>query len=187
MISADSSKPADDVCNTRIDETTLMSDFKDNEDFYEVTLTDQLGQAGQLTAPQAASALIRATPVKAVARKATCRCCKTRRCSGSSHVFRSHPGKAPDHRTGADQEDTEPGAKFWVPAGQDVVIGKGMRISGGLSLCRGPASNLRTQGEQNQHSSIQLWPSRPKRTIPSDCCLIGPPMVERVKKRAPPI
>ena len=120
------------VCNTRIDETTLMSNFKDNEDFYEVTLTDQLGQAGQLPAPQAASSLIRATPVKAVARKAA--------------VVAARPVavQVPVTFSVVIQERpliTEPAqikkirsleAKFWVPFGQDVVIGKGMRISGGL-------------------------------------------------------
>jgi hypothetical protein len=120
------------VCNTRIDETTLMSDFNDNENFYEVTLTDQLGQAGQLTASQSASAPIRATPVKAVAKKAV--------------VVAARPVavQVPVTFSVVIQEKpsiTEPAqikkirsldAKFWVPSGQDVAVGKGMRISGGL-------------------------------------------------------
>ena len=120
------------VCNTRIDETTLMSDFKDNEDFYEVTLTDQLGHAGQQTAPHAAPAPILATPVKAVARKAavvTARPISVQVPVTFSVVVQER-SMVTDPAQIKRLRSQEP--KFWVPAGKDVVIGNGMRISGGL-------------------------------------------------------
>jgi hypothetical protein len=145
------------VCNTRIDETTLMSDFKDNEDFYEVTLTDQLGHAGQQTAPHAAPAPILATPVKAVARKAavvTARPISVQVPVTFSVVVQER-SMVTDPAQIKRLRSQEP--KFWVPAGKDVVIGNGMRISGGLIYA----------GTGLQSASS--------------------PMLERVKTRAQPI
>jgi hypothetical protein len=120
------------VCNTRIDETTLMSDFKDDEEFYEVTLTDQLGQASQLAAPQATPALIQATPVKAVARKAAvvaARPVAVHVPVTFSVVIQERPSITDPAQV---KKIRSQESKFWVPAGQDAVIGNGMRISGGL-------------------------------------------------------
>jgi hypothetical protein len=120
------------ICNTGIDEPTLMIDFKDNEDFYQATLTDQLGQAGQPTTPRAAPVPIQAIQVGAVARKAnvvTANAVRFQAPVTFSVVVQEMPLVTdPAQILRIRSQET----KFWVPAGQYVDIGRGMQIGGGL-------------------------------------------------------
>jgi len=120
------------VCNTGIDEPTLMSDFNDNHDFYEAKLTDQLSPAGQQTTPRSAPAPTRTIPVEALARKAdivSAKAVSIKVPVTFSVVVQERPlVTEPAQIMRIRSQET----KFWVPAGQYVDIGRGMQIGGGL-------------------------------------------------------